>query len=154
MDRVTIDVRVRWGAPCLRDTGTGVARVIALRREGATREAVLEACPELTAADLDAAFEWYDHFGEPGLWPCPPSPLPRHPRVAVDPQVQGGYPVVAGTRVPVDAVVGLWEEGFDVDEILNEYPDLTAEDVEDALAYDLDARGEPSAGPSSDGGHG
>ena len=149
MDRVTVDVRVQWGAPCLRGTGTTVARVLTLHRRGATRDEILDACPGLTAADVEDAFEWYDRFGEPGLLPCPPSPEPHHPRVAVDPDVQGGYPVVRGTRVPVDAVVGLWEEGFTVGEIRNEYPDLTAEDVEDALAYDLDARGEPSGLPST-----
>jgi uncharacterized protein (DUF433 family) len=45
LDRGTIDVQVRWGAPCLRDTGTSVARVITLRRQGAIRDGILDACP-------------------------------------------------------------------------------------------------------------
>ena len=141
MDRITTDMSVRWGTPCLRDTGITVASVIALRGEGVATGDILERCPALTTADLDAAVSWYQRFGERGLLPCPPDPLPDHPRVSVDPDVQGGYPVIAGTRVPVDAVAGLWEDGFGIEDILEEYPDLTVEDVEDALAYDLDARG-------------
>jgi uncharacterized protein (DUF433 family) len=141
MDRITTDICVRWGTPCLRDTGIAVAFVIALQAEGLATGEILEHCPALTTDDVDAAAGWYRQFGEWGLLPSPPDPLPDHPRVSVDPHVQGGYPVIAGTRVTVDAVAGLWEDGFDIEEILEEFPDLTVEDVEDALAYDLDARG-------------
>jgi uncharacterized protein (DUF433 family) len=146
MDRITTDLRVRWGTPCLRDTGISVAHVIALRREGLAPDEILERCPELTAEDVEAALRWYRHSFDRGLLPRPPEPRPAHPRVAVDPDIQGGYPVVTGTRITVDAVVGMWEEGFGVEEILDEYPDLTVEDVEDALAYDLDAREGPVIG--------
>ena len=139
MDRITVDVRVRWGTPCVRDTGTSVAHIVALDRAGFSLDRILDACPELTLGDIDAAFAWYQRFGEPGLAPQPPEPGVIHPRVAVDADVQGGYPVIAGTRITVDAILGLWEEGLSVDEILDEYPDLVAADVEDAVAYDLDA---------------
>jgi uncharacterized protein (DUF433 family) len=138
MDRITVDPRVRWGTPCLRDTGTTVAHVIALDRTGFTLDRILDACPELTVADVDAALDWYERYGDAGIGPQPPEPGIGHPRIAVDPAVQGGYPVIAGTRITVDAVLGLWEEGLSVDEILEEYPDLDSADVEDAVAYDLD----------------
>ncbi len=139
MDRITVDVRVRWGTPCLGETGTSVAHVIALDRAGFTLDRILDACPELTTADVEDALEWYDHFGDPGLAPQPPEPGPDHPRVAVDPEIQSGYPVIAGTRITVDAVLGLWEDGLSVEEILDEFPQLVAEDVHDAVAYDLEA---------------
>jgi uncharacterized protein (DUF433 family) len=141
MDRITTDICVRWGTPCLRDTGITVAYVIALQAEGLATGDILEHCPGLLTADVDAALAWYREFGEWGLLPSPPDPLPDHPRICVDPHIQGGYPVIAGTRVPVDAIAGLWEDGFGLEEILEEYPDLTVADVDDALGYDLDARG-------------
>jgi uncharacterized protein (DUF433 family) len=44
-------------------------------------------------------------------------------------------PVVAGTRIPVGAIKRFAEAGYTVEQILREYPDLTAEDVSAALAY-------------------
>jgi uncharacterized protein (DUF433 family) len=139
MQRITVDPRVRWGTPCLRDTGTSVAHVVALDRAGLSLDRILNACPDLTVADVDAALDWHACFGDAGLGPQPPEPGPRHPRIAVDPDVQGGYPIIAGTRITVDAVLGMWEEGLSVEEILDEFPDLDAADVDDAVAYDLDA---------------
>jgi uncharacterized protein (DUF433 family) len=41
--------------------------------------------------------------------------------------------VVSGTRIPVGSVVRLHEDGYTVDQIIAEYPDLTPEDIEAAL---------------------
>ena len=72
--------------------------------------------------------------GTAGLGPQPPDPGHRAPPIVVDPAVQGGYPVIAGTPDhrrrrprPVGGRVSASSE------ILDEYPDLTAADVEDAL---------------------
>jgi len=44
-------------------------------------------------------------------------------------------PVIAGTRVPVGAVVRLHEDGYSAKRIIAEYPDITPEDVQAALNY-------------------
>lgn len=44
--------------------------------------------------------------------------------------------VVAGTRIPIAAVKRLHEDGFSVEQIIAEYPDLAAADVEAALNHD------------------
>jgi uncharacterized protein (DUF433 family)/DNA-binding transcriptional MerR regulator len=46
--------------------------------------------------------------------------------------------VVSGTRIPVSAIVRLREDGYTVDQIIDEYPDLTPEDVQAALAHGRD----------------
>ena len=56
------------------------------------------------------------------------------PRIVVDEQVRFGKPVIAGTRVPVDLVVGKLAGGMSLDEVACEY-ELTREDVLAALAY-------------------
>lgn len=43
--------------------------------------------------------------------------------------------VLAGTRIPVNAIKRFAEAGYNVAEILKEYPDLTTKDVEAAIAY-------------------
>lgn len=56
------------------------------------------------------------------------------PRIAVDDAIRFGRPVVEGTRVPVDLVVGRLAGGLSVDQVCAEY-DLTREDVLAVLAY-------------------
>jgi uncharacterized protein (DUF433 family) len=61
-----------------------------------------------------------------------PSPFPR---IVRNPRIQGGEPVVRGTRVPVRAIVVAWREYQDMPTMLAAYPRLTADDVTEALAY-------------------
>ena len=44
-------------------------------------------------------------------------------------------PVLAGTRIPVEAVWNFHQAGYSTDQIIREYPTLTAKDVEAAIAY-------------------
>jgi uncharacterized protein (DUF433 family) len=56
------------------------------------------------------------------------------PRIAVDETVRFGRPVIQGTRVPVDTVVGKLAGGMSVDEVADEYG-IEREDVRAALSY-------------------
>lgn len=56
------------------------------------------------------------------------------PRIVVDEAIRFGRPVIRGTRVPVDLVVGKLAGGMSADEVAAEY-ELTGEDVLAALAY-------------------
>lgn len=55
-------------------------------------------------------------------------------RIAVDPQVMGGKPVIKGTRVPVQVIVGSLAGGSSTEEVCEGYG-ITEEDVRAALAY-------------------
>jgi DNA-binding transcriptional MerR regulator len=52
--------------------------------------------------------------------------------------VNHNAPVIAGTRIPVATIKQFSEEGYSVEQILAEYPTLTAEDVRAAVAYEGD----------------
>lgn len=56
-------------------------------------------------------------------------------RVAADPEIHHGEPCIAGTRIPVRMIVGSLADGYTVDQITAEYPQLKPEDVLAALAY-------------------
>lgn len=56
-------------------------------------------------------------------------------RIAVDPAVMVGKPVVRGTRVPVELVLGFLSARPDLGELLAAYPHLSVEDVKACLAY-------------------
>ena len=51
------------------------------------------------------------------------------------PEIQGGRPIVRGTRVPVKAIVGYYKMGLSVEEILEGLPQLTPAQVYEALSY-------------------
>jgi uncharacterized protein (DUF433 family) len=50
-------------------------------------------------------------------------------RIVINPKVMVGKPVIRGTRLTVQHILGLLASGMIVDEILQEYPGLTREDV-------------------------
>jgi uncharacterized protein (DUF433 family) len=59
-------------------------------------------------------------------------------RIIVDPKVLVGKPVVKGTRISVELVIELLARGWSVEQILQEYSHLTAEDIRACLAYASD----------------
>jgi uncharacterized protein (DUF433 family) len=56
-------------------------------------------------------------------------------RIAIDPQVCGGRPIVAGTRMRVADVLDALAAGASIDELLADFPYLAHEDVIACLAY-------------------
>jgi len=56
------------------------------------------------------------------------------PRIVADPSIRAGRPVIEGSRVPVDVVVGQMAAGLSVEQVADEYA-LTREDVLAALGY-------------------
>ncbi len=51
------------------------------------------------------------------------------------PEIDGGRPIIKGTRTPVKAIVGYYKLGLGVEEILEGLPHLTAAQVYEALVY-------------------
>ncbi len=57
-------------------------------------------------------------------------------RIAVNPGIHFGKPCIAGTRITVQSVLELINEGLSFQEIIeNYYPDLTIEDIRACLSY-------------------
>ena len=51
----------------------------------------------------------------------------------------GGAPCIRGLRIPVATIVGMVADGMSPEEILAAYPDLEADDLEQALRYAAEA---------------
>ncbi len=56
-------------------------------------------------------------------------------RIVSDPMVMVGQPVVRGTRLTVEFIVGLLAEGWTTSRVLRSYPRLTRADVLACLSY-------------------
>lgn len=55
-------------------------------------------------------------------------------RITADPEIRHGRPIVAGTRVPVEIILGSLAGGMTVDQVCEEY-DIDREDVLAVLEY-------------------
>lgn len=56
-------------------------------------------------------------------------------RITFDPLIMGGRASIRGMRVTVSLILNLVADGMSVDEIIDAYPYLDAEDVQEALRY-------------------
>lgn len=63
----------------------------------------------------------------------------RFERITVDPAKMGGQPCIRGLRIPVTTVVAMVADDMTTDEIAAAFPELTAEDVHEALHYAAEA---------------
>jgi uncharacterized protein (DUF433 family) len=72
-----------------------------------------------------------------------------HPRIELDPTVLAGKPVIQGTRLSVEFVIGLMADGWSEADILANYPGLTHEDIIACLAYARDSLGSERVYPSA-----
>ena len=60
-------------------------------------------------------------------------------RITVNPAQMGGVPCIRGLRIPVATVVGMLADGMSTAEILDAYPDLQPDDVQEALIFAAEA---------------
>ena len=56
-------------------------------------------------------------------------------RIVSNPTVLGGKPCVKGTRISVEMILEWIASGATRDDILHGYPQLSADDIEEALRY-------------------
>ena len=59
-------------------------------------------------------------------------------RIILDPAVLAGKPVIHGTRLAVDFIIGLLADGWSEADILRNYPGLVSRDITACLAYARD----------------
>ncbi len=52
-----------------------------------------------------------------------------------DPEILGGKPIIAGTRMSVESILELLSSGMEIKEILKEYPFLKKEQVKAAIDF-------------------
>ena len=60
-------------------------------------------------------------------------------RISFDPAIHHGDPCIKGTRVPVSVIVGSIADGDAPEEIIDAWPQLTADDIKAALEFAAEA---------------
>jgi uncharacterized protein (DUF433 family) len=56
-------------------------------------------------------------------------------RITTDPRIMGGQACIRGMRIPASLILNLLGHGQQIDEIIEEYPDLEREDIYQTLLY-------------------
>lgn len=56
-------------------------------------------------------------------------------RIIVDPNVMAGKPVIRGTRLTVDHVLGLFAHGASMEDVLAEYPGVSRQDIQACFLF-------------------
>lgn len=56
-------------------------------------------------------------------------------RITFNSEILGGRACIRGMRIQVSVIVGQFAHGATTEEILEDYPDLDAADIEQALEY-------------------
>ncbi|MDE2786558.1 MAG: DUF433 domain-containing protein [Chloroflexota bacterium] len=56
-------------------------------------------------------------------------------RITARPDVFGGKPIIRDMRISVELILSLLSQGADMDELLDDYPELEPEDIRACLAY-------------------
>lgn len=56
-------------------------------------------------------------------------------RISIDPRVCHGKPCIKGTRIPVFVILDALAAGMTYEEISDDYPPITGDDIKAALSY-------------------
>jgi uncharacterized protein (DUF433 family) len=60
-------------------------------------------------------------------------------RISIVHEIMGGVPCIAGTRIPVATIVGMIGDGATVEQLVDDYPQLSVDEVYEALHFAADA---------------
>lgn len=76
---------------------------------------------------------WLDHVVDPGEYRV--GMESEFERITIDPDMMRGAPCIRGLRIPVATVLGQLAAGVTPESILEDFPDLEADDIPAALEY-------------------
>ena len=86
--------------------------------------------PEAASRKLPSALRHHEPGGGLCLFP-----RPVFDRITFDPKIMGGRACIRGMRIPVSVIVSQVAHGATVADILQGYPDLEPQDIQQALEY-------------------
>jgi uncharacterized protein (DUF433 family) len=67
------------------------------------------------------------------------SPMNAKDRIAIDPAVMLGKPVIRGTRITVELILRKLGQGATLSDLLDAHPNLTEDDIRAAMTFAADA---------------
>jgi uncharacterized protein (DUF433 family) len=178
-DCITVEPGKMGGRACIRGMRITVGLVLSFIAGGATIEEIRADYPDLNEDDFRQALA-YAASRVAAVDPAPlfeaaslsggtteggrrgelviPLPIaeeagraPWQERIGRDPAVLGGKPVLRGTRLAVDFILGLMGDGWTERDVIPAYPAVTREDIGACIDFACDALDRERVGPSRPG---
>ncbi|HUP63635.1 MAG TPA: DUF433 domain-containing protein [Thermoanaerobaculia bacterium] len=68
-----------------------------------------------------------------------------HANITIEPGKRGGQPCIRGMRITVYDVLSYLASGMSEEEVLDDFPELTHDDILACLSFAADREGQPTA---------
>ncbi len=130
---ITTDTSVLAGKPVVRGTRLAADFLLGLFAAGWTQERVLSSYPQLTPEALRAVFAYAAAVTHDEASPMSSTELLQ--RISIRPEQCGGRPCIREMRIRVIDVLELLAAGESKEQILEDFPDLEADDIAACLMY-------------------
>ena len=141
-DIITVEPGKRYGKHCIRNLQVTVGDVLAHLAGGMSEEEVLNLLPDLTTEDIRACLAFAAARERRGLTSPPDMPAVNDYShiITIEPDKRFGQPCIRGMRITVYDILEYLAGGMAYEEILDDFPDLTIEDILASIAFVADRK--------------
>ena len=139
---ITVEPGKRYGKHFVRDLKVTVGDVLGQLADGMSEEEVLDCFPGLTKEDVRACLAFAAARERRGVTPPPdmPSVNDYSHIITIEPGKRFGRPCIRGMRITVYDVLEWLAGGMAYEEILDDFPELTIEDILASIAFVADPK--------------
>ena len=139
---ITVEPGKRYGKHYIRDLQVTVGDVLGLLAVGMSEEEILKRFPDLTSEDIKACLAFAADRERRGLTNPPdmPSVNDYSHIITIEPGKRSGQPCIRGMRITVYDILEYLAGGMAYEEILDDFPDLSIEDILASIAFVADRK--------------
>ena len=141
-DIITVEPGKRYGKHCIRDLPVTVGDVLGQLADGMSEEEVLHHFQDLTSKDIKACLAFAAARERRGVTGPPdmPSVNDYSHIITIEPAKRFGRPCIRGMRITVYDILEYLAGGMAYEEILDDFPYLTIEDILASIAFVADPK--------------
>lgn len=141
-DIITVEPGKRYGRHCIRDLQVTVGDVLGQLAAGMSEEEIMSRFPDLTSEEIRACLAFAAARERRGVTPPPDTPAVNDYShiITIEPGKRSGQPCIRGIRMTVYDILEYLAGGMAYEEILDDFPDLTIEDILASIAFVADRK--------------
>ena len=139
---ITVEPGKRYGKHCIRDLPVTVGDVLGQLAAGMSEEEILHHFHGLTKDDIRACLAFAASRERRGVTAPPDMPAVNDYShiITIEPGKRSGQPCIRGIRMTVYDILEYLAGGMAYEEILDDFPDLTIEDILASIAFVADRK--------------
>ena len=139
---ITVEPGKRYGKHHVRDLPVTVGDILGCLAEGKSEDELLNDFPGLTGEDIRACLAFAAARERRGVTAPPDMPAVNDYShiITIEPAKRFGRPCIRGMRISVYDILEWLAGGMAYEEIMDEFPDLTIEDILASIAFVADPK--------------